>query len=47
MSAARTANLHIVEKESTPPMNPERQKALDAALAERLPLLLDKDLREL
>jgi recombination protein RecA len=34
MSAARNANLHIVEKESNPPMNPERQKALDAALAQ-------------
>jgi recombination protein RecA len=33
MSAARTANLHIVEKEGKE-MNPERQKALDAALAQ-------------
>ncbi|MDR3423651.1 MAG: recombinase RecA [Alphaproteobacteria bacterium] len=33
MSAARNTNLHIVEKESTP-MNPERQKALDAALSQ-------------
>jgi recombination protein RecA len=33
MSAPRNANLHIVEKESSS-MNPERQKALDAALAQ-------------
>ncbi len=35
MSAARSANLHIVEKESKEKdMNPERQKALDAALSQ-------------
>jgi recombination protein RecA len=33
MSAPRNANLHIVEKEGTS-MNPERQKALDAALSQ-------------
>ncbi len=33
MSASRNANLHVVEKENNS-MNPERQKALDAALAQ-------------
>lgn len=33
MSASRNANLHVVEKENSS-MNPERQKALDAALAQ-------------
>lgn len=33
MSASRNANLHIVEKEGKE-MNPERQKALDAALSQ-------------
>jgi len=33
MSAAKTNNLHVVEKE-TKEMNPERQKALDAALSQ-------------
>ena len=35
MSAPRTANLHVVEKEDKEKgMNPERQKALDAALSQ-------------
>jgi recombination protein RecA len=33
MSAARNANLHVVDKESKE-MNPDRQKALDAALSQ-------------
>jgi recombination protein RecA len=34
MSNSRKADLHIVEKESKDTMNPERQKALDAALSQ-------------